>query len=213
MKGNDKMINDPYSVLGLQRGASQREVKKAYRTLSRKYHPDANVDSPNAEEISRKYLEIQEAYNQIMRENEQGSQYGGGYGNYSSGNEEDNRFMAALNYINARQFREALNVLDSIDNHNARWYYFSAVANSGIGNNAMAMEHARKATEMEPSNMEYANFYRQMQYGGGRYQSSPFGGQGYGAQGNSCGTGNFCCDLWMADTCCECMGGDLCSCF
>ena len=64
------MIYDPYQVLGLQRGASEADVKKAYRKLSRKYHPDANLNNPNKAEAEAKFREIQEAYNQIMDERE-----------------------------------------------------------------------------------------------------------------------------------------------
>ena len=44
---------DPYSVLGITRGALDEEIKKAYRNLSRKYHPDANVNNPNKGQIGR----------------------------------------------------------------------------------------------------------------------------------------------------------------
>ena len=52
---------DPYSVLGLSRTASEDEVKKAYRALSRKYHPDANVNNPNRDKAEEKFKEIQQA--------------------------------------------------------------------------------------------------------------------------------------------------------
>lgn len=233
MKGNKSMINDPYSVLGVSRGASESEVKRAYRKMSRKYHPDANINDSNPEETERKFREIQEAYNQIINERNGGSTgYGyGGFGGYGrSGqtgqSEDDAHFMAALNYINNRRFPEALNVLNTISNRNAKWYYFSSVANMGLGKSDIGMEHAKKAVELEPNNQEYMMYYQRLQNGG--YQN-PFGGfGGYGGYGNygggyggyggygrsssECGSGNLCCDLWMADTCCECMGGDLCSC-
>ena len=69
---------DPYRVLGVQRGASDEEIKKAYRSLSRKYHPDANINNPNKAQAEERFKEIQAAYNQIMDERQNGS-YSTGY--------------------------------------------------------------------------------------------------------------------------------------
>lgn len=228
------MIRDPYSVLGVTRGATDREIKKAYRALSRKYHPDSYSDDTQKAWAEEKFREVQEAYNQIVDERSGKSQqtYGGyGGGNSQQYSEEDQHLMAAMNYIRARRYNEAINVLNSMENRSARWYYFSSYANLGLGNNVVAMDYAKKAVEMDPDNMEYQQYYQQLQRGGtaspfggfgGGYGGNPFGGGygggyggygGYGSYGgSSCGTGNFCCDLWCADTCCECMGGDLCSC-
>ena len=64
---------DPYSVLGISRDASDEEIKKAYRKLSRKYHPDANINNPNKAQAEEKFKEVQQAYEQIMKEREYGS--------------------------------------------------------------------------------------------------------------------------------------------
>ena len=73
---------DPYQVLGVSRNASDDEIKKAYRNLSRRYHPDANVNNPNKDQAEEKFKQIQQAYDQIMKEKQQGtSDYGGAYGN------------------------------------------------------------------------------------------------------------------------------------
>ncbi|MDO4632832.1 MAG: DnaJ domain-containing protein, partial [Eubacteriales bacterium] len=53
-------MRDPYEVLGVSRGASEEEIKKAYRKMSRKYHPDANLDNPKQAE--EKFKEVQQAY-------------------------------------------------------------------------------------------------------------------------------------------------------
>lgn len=53
--------------------------------------------------------------------------------------------QAAANFINNGRYQEAINVLNGIDNKTAQWYYYSAIANSGIGNNVIALQHAREA--------------------------------------------------------------------
>lgn len=218
------MIPNPYKVLGVSPSASNDEIKRAYRELSRKYHPDSYVDNPLSDLAEEKFKEIQEAYDQIMREREAGfssgsSGYGSG-GSYSSGSsynsgsgttystEEENTHMTAVyNYLSARRYQEALRALSEISNRTARWYYYSAVANAGIGNNIVALEHARQAVNMEPGNVEYRNFLNQFQWQTGRYQNTR------NTMSGGYSMGDFCCDLWCADTLCECMGGDLCSCF
>ena len=219
------MMNDPYSILGVTRGATDKEIKKAYRQMSRKYHPDSYSDASQKQWAEGKFREVQEAYNQIVNERSgRGQQSYGGYGtgqqNYS---EEDQHLMAAMNYIRARRYNEAINVLNSIENRSARWYFFSSIANSGLGNNVVALDYAKRAVDMDPGNREYQQYDQQLQKGG-MYTGNPFGGGygggygGYGGYGNygggydSCGTGNICCDLWCADTMCEGMGGDLCGC-
>jgi len=193
-------MRDPYQVLGLSRGASDEEIKKAYRNLSRKYHPDANVNNPNKAQAEEKFKEVQQAYDQIMKEKQQGSfgGYGNGYGNaggngssygdfggfggfYGNTNayrEENSRLQAAANYIRNGYYREALNVLNDIpfSERNGRWYYYSAMANRGVGNTATALEHIRRAVELEPSNIQYRQFQQNLEYGGTWYTTM---GSGY----------------------------------
>lgn len=204
------MITNPYDILGVSPGASNDEIKKAYRELSRKFHPDSHVDNPLSGLAEEKFKEVQEAYEQIMRERDNGT-YGGGYtagqANYTENTAEENTHLNAVaNYLNARRYREALNVLGSIANRGARWYYYSAVANAGVGNNIMALDHARQAVNLEPNNREYVTFLNQLEWQTQRYQGTR------SSMGGGYGTGNLCCDLWCADSLCECMGGDLCSC-
>ena len=213
------MNKNPYEVLGVSQTATDDEVKKAYRELSRKYHPDSYVNNPLAELAEEKFKEVQQAYEQIMKMRQNGgSAYGGATFNghsarytnqsYSSGDSQtDMQLQAARTYINARRFREALNVLEGIQNRNAMWYYYSSFANMGIGNNIVGLEHAKQAAAMEPNNMEYVNYLNQLQFRAQRYQNT-----GYRYGRSSFGTGDLCCDLWCADTLCECMGGDICAC-
>ena len=238
------MTKNPYEVLGVSPSASDDEIKKAYRELTRKYHPDANVNNPLADLAEEKFKEVQEAYDIIMRERENrgnggyggygygnssyGNSYGGqgygynyGYGNggnqgyqqnRSSGSQQDVEFQAVYNFINNRRYQDALNVLNRMPNRTAQWYYLSSMANAGVGNNILARNHAEQAVNMEPNNPQYRQLLNQVNWNSQRYQNNPYGG-GYGNQNSTpCGTGNMCCDLWIMDTLCECMGGDLCSC-
>ncbi|MEF9945426.1 MAG: J domain-containing protein [Lachnospiraceae bacterium] len=200
------MINNPYEVLGVSSGASNEDIKKAYRDLSRKYHPDSYSDNPLADLAEEKFKEVQEAYEQIMKEREGGtSSYS--YGNTGSAGDNSSEMATVYNYINAQRYREALNLLAGISNRNARWFYCSAFANAGMGNNVIALDHAKQAVNMEPNNVEYRQLLNQLQFSGQRYQTNTYrGGSGMPS------TGNFCCDLWCADSLCECLGGDLCSC-
>ena len=81
-------MSDPYSILGVDRSATDEDVKKAYRKLSRQYHPDANINNPKKDEAEAKFKEVQQAYQQIMDEREKGytsgygSSDGSGYGGY-----------------------------------------------------------------------------------------------------------------------------------
>ena len=224
------MTKNPYDVLGVSQNASDDEIKRAYRDLTRKYHPDANVNNPLADLAEEKFKEVQEAYDAIMQERSSGGSSGGyssgssgsysygGSSSYGSGSyggygntQIDPRLQAAANYINSRRYREALNTLDQVPERSAMWYYLSGCANAGIGNNILARDHAAQAVNMEPNNMQYRQLLNQLDFSSRRYQGSPYG-SGYGPGGSSCGTGNMCCDLFIADQLCECMGGDLCSC-
>ena len=208
------MMTDPYEVLGLRRGASDEEIKKAYRSLSRKYHPDANVNNPNAEQAEERFKQVQAAYDQIMKEKEQG--YFGGYestgsfGGYqqknAAGQEDDytRHLGAAMNYIRAGRYQEALHVLSGMSQKGDQWYYLSAIANNGAGNNVTALKDARRAVELRPERMEYQMLLRQLEGGGSWYDqmSRPYGGMQM--VGN-----DMCCKICLMYNFCNrcCMGG------
>lgn len=217
------MINDPYSVLGVSQNSSNDEIKKAYRELSRKYHPDSYVDNPLSDLAEEKFKEVQEAYQQIMNEREHGygpnsssnqGGYNGGFGgnsqsySYGQGSNPTGDMVTVYNYLNSGRYRDALNVLSGINNRNAQWYYYSAVANMGMGNNYVGLDHARQATTMDPGNQEYRAFLNRIQNTSMQYNNR---GRGYGRSGSDdmCDT---CMKLWCADSLCECMGGDFIPC-
>ena len=199
---------DPYSVLGVPRNASDDEIKKAYRKLSRKYHPDANINNPNKDQAEEKFKEVQQAYEQIMKEREYGGSASGNYGGFggygSAGSstyqdEESMRRRAASNYVQSGHYQEAMNVLNSLGQKNGEWYYLAAMANMGLGNNVTALDQIREAVRQEPDNVQYRMILQRMEGGGGWYQQQqdPFGGMPT-AGGDMC------------DACCRTMACAMC---
>lgn len=207
------MIN-PYQVLGVTKNATEDEIKKAYRRLSRLYHPDANINNPNKAVAEEKFKEVQQAYQQIMKEKTTGfgdsfgSDFGSGFGGGASGaTDEDSLHMqAAVNLIQNGHYREAVTVLEGVSRRTAAWYAYSAMANSGCGNHAAALEHARQAVSMEPNNMQYQALYRQIESGGDWYSgmSQAYGGMTFGT-GAPCA--RLCIGFVMCSLCCgTCQG-------
>ncbi len=230
-------MRNPYQILGVSETASMDEVKKAYRKLSRIYHPDANINNPNKDQAEAKFKEIQAAYQQIVDEKEnggrssysggysQGSSYGqssqggyqqsyggfeeffggfggfGGQAQYRQQNTESTLMQAAGNYLRNGYYKEALNVLNNVPEaeRNAKWYYYSAQANAGTGNNITAQEHAQRAVQLEPNNYVYQELLRRLQSGENWYNSR---GGYYGRQAG--GMSNFCCECLMFNLFCNC---------
>lgn len=219
------MIDDPYKVLGVSPDASDEEIKKAYRALAKKYHPDRN---PGDQEAARKMQEVNAAYDQIKNP-EKAQQRPGGYGGYGNaggyGNYDpfggyyqrrepprqdygDHYQQAAFNYIRYGRYQEAVNALNNAADRNARWYYLSALANDGLGNQVTALEHIRRAVSMEPGNQEYLAVLNQIENGGSAYRRHAGNFRGFEMNASPCaplcmcylanlfccgGRGFFCC--------------------
>lgn len=217
-------MTDPYKVLGVKYDATDEEIKKAYRNLSRKYHPDANINNPNKDQAEEMFKQVQQAYDQIMKEREQaasggdsyyggspygsrpyGGGYGGSYGGTAYAGEDDRRMQAAASYLNNRAFREALNTLDMVQDRTAQWYYFCSIAHSGMGNNVNALNYARQAAAMDPNNIDYQMLIQRLENGGDWYRSmnQQFGGRPVAG-------GDLCCYLCLANMMCGGCGGPLC---
>jgi len=189
------MMDDPYRVLGLQPGASDEEVKRAYRQLAKKYHPDMNPGDPHAAKMMN---DINAAYDQILKQRQgKGSEGGFSYGS-EPGQGSTPEMTAVRNYLHYRRFREAFNVLNRITDRNAEWYFLSAYAHAGVGNRTQALEFARKAVELEPGNGEYQSLLQQLQYSGMAYETY---GRGFGIPRGG-GINPICMGLCLAKLCC-----------
>ena len=200
------MIDDPYKVLGVSPDASDEEIKRAYRRLAKQYHPDRN---PGDAAAAKKMQQINAAYEQIKNPEkaQPSSGYGpygayGGYSGQSSHSSGDDYQQAAYQYIRFGRYREALNALSNATERNARWYYLSALANNGLGNQVTALEHIRRAVSMEPDNQEYLYALNQIEHGGQAYRQQAGSYRGYVMRGSPC-TGLLLC-LFARLFCCHC---------
>ena len=211
------MIQDPYKVLGVSPDASDDEIKRAYRVLAKKYHPDLN---PGDAEAARKMQEVNAAYEQIKNPEKfqpSGQSGYGGYGydpfgGYRQQTYSDDQYQqAAYQYIMFGRYAEALNILSNSQTRNARWYYLSALANDGLGNQVTAMEHIRKAVSMDPENPEYLDALNRMENGGSAYRRNAGNFRGFTFGGDPCSNfflcmlANICCSrfgCWFPFFCC-----------
>ena len=180
-------MRDPYEVLGIQRGATDDEIKKAYRAKCKRWHPDLNPNDPTAEEH---FKEVQAAYDAITKGDtgpQMGGQPGGGYGYgqqgyYQGGYQQQSgasysgsdspEMQAARNFVANGRYAEARRVLDGMTGRNARWYYLSSLANQGLGNRIDALQDARRAVQLDPGNTEYQMHLRRMQNPGQTYRTT-----------------------------------------
>lgn len=173
-------MNDPYSVLGVSSSASDEEIKKAYRELVKKYHPDNYANNPLADLAEDKMKEVNEAYDAIVKMRTQGGgyrasghagsgqSYGGGqsYGNQGSYNNVS--FQQVRLLINQNNLGEAERILRSSPSQTAEWYYLMGTIAYRKGWMDDARQNFYTACSMDPGNMEYRQAMNSMNMQGGR---------------------------------------------
>lgn len=175
---------NPYKVLGVSETATPEEIRAAYLSLVKKYHPDKYTDNPLKELAGEKLKEINQAYEMLTKKQSTGSarSYGGSsgsgyggsssrqYGAYSGPNA--TAYVRARSFINQNNLGGARAVLDSIETHNAEWYYLYGIIYLRQGWYEKAKECIAKAYHLEPDNPEYRNAYQSLQNAGNPYSRS-----------------------------------------
>lgn len=197
---------NPYKVLGVSENATKEEIRAAYLTLVKKYHPDKYTDTPLKELAGEKIKEINQAYEMLTKkpssgasssgsygqqsygqqsyggyqgyQGYQGYSYGGAQGSYTGPNAAE--YARARGYINNGELNYARSVLDGIQERGAEWYFLYGIIYLRSGWYEKAREYIRRAYEQQPDNAEYRSAYATLNNTGRAYRqntgTSVFGG-------------------------------------
>ncbi len=198
-------MRNPYEVLGIKEGASQEEIKAAYKEQVKRYHPDLHQDNPLYELAEEKLQEINEAYDYLMKN----GGYKGGNSNYSNTNNgfggrqprQSQEFRQVRMDIDRGNLAAAEAALNRSENRGAEWFFLSGMLSLRKGWYDDAVTNVQTAISMDPDNMEYRTAMNNMLQASGGYRTNAYN-RGYSnANDELCRMMQcFCC----LDLCCDC---------
>ena len=202
-------MRDPYQVLGIPSTATDEEVKRAYRNLARKYHPDNYHDNPLEDLAQERMKEINEAYETIRNQRKAaqsgGQSYGGYTGGYSQGYNAGayggvwQRVRLAISQGNLNLAEELLNAQTD---HNGEWNFLKGAVCYKRGWMDEARRYYETAVQMDPGNAEYQRALDMLNGNGAAYRPN---GYGHVTTGNC--AGDNCSSLCAACACMNCLFG------
>lgn len=195
-------MQNPYEILGIKEGASQEEIKAAYREQVKKYHPDRYQDNPLQDLAEEKLQEINEAYEYLMKNGGKtgyDSSYSGGAGVNGYQNQSP-EFAEVRRMIDRGNLGGAEALLARSRNRNAEWFFLNGMLSLRKGWYDDAVNSVQTAMSMDPSNMEYRNAMNSIMASGNGYRTASYG-RGYTSNDELCRMLQcYCC----ADALCDC---------
>lgn len=196
---------NPYEVLGVSENATDEEIKKAYKELVKKYHPDKYADNPLSDLASEKIKEINLAYDTIMKQRKQ--QKTAGYSDYTGGSSALSEINAMIRNGNLDGAEEKLKAVP-LSERTAEWYFLYGEICHMRGWVDNARTYYTTAINMDPSNRVYRAALNNL-YASARGYTGGSNARGYSDSDQLC---RICQTLYCMDCCCECMGGDFIRC-
>lgn len=196
--------------MGIKEGASEEEIKKAYRELVKKYHPDQYQSNPLSDLAEEKLREANEAYEYLMKNRNASSEKVSWMNNRSrsyNGNGGD-FYGRVRTFINNGNIGMAEEMLNGSNDRQAEWHYLMGLVFLKKGWYDQGYAYLQNAVNMDPTNFEYRDALNRMNTANRGYRGNAFG-RGYGQGPDLC---TMCQCLWCSDCCCECAGGDLIEC-
>ena len=199
---------NPYEVLGVKPGASQDEIKSAYRKLIKQYHPDKFIDNPLKNLAEEKMIEINDAYEALSKNsgnnnyNSNSSSNSSNYNNTSSSTNSSYEFQEIRRSIQSGNYAFAENKLNSINNRNAEWHYLYGVVLVNKGWFDSGLEHMTTAVNMDPNNFEYRQGLNSLRQRSNSYSNPYF----RTTNTNNADMCDCCIKLWCLESLCDCAG-------
>lgn len=196
-------MKNPYEILGVSEGASEEEIKKAYRELAKKYHPDRYGDNPLKDLAEDKMREINEAYDYLMKNNTHNSFNGSTNYNNNNSTENNNLYSAIRMDINNGNISAAEQKLKNISVRDAEWNFLMGTVCLRKGWYDNANNYITMAYNLNPQNPEYRSAFEALNRQNNGYRNPYNGRGGFDRDSDCC---DMCIKIWCAEQMCECLG-------
>lgn len=204
-------MRNPYEVLEIKEGSSKDDIKRAYKELVKKYHPDQYGNNPLRDLAEEKLREINEAYDHLMKNEYSTPKYrenSYNQNNYSNSSSNQSTYGDIRQDLENGNLRAAEDKLSRISMRDAEWHYLMGLVNLRKGWYDNAYNYIVNACNLDPNNFEYRQTLNNLQSRNSGYRQTYYGRNTRG-DSDLC---NICTTLWCADSCCECFGGDIIGC-
>ena len=193
-------MGNPYEVLEIKEGSSKEEIKKAYREMAKKYHPDQYTNNPLKDLAEDKMRELNEAYDYLMKNSTGGNSSGFSPSNNYQNNSSSPEYSSIRMNIQNGDLNGAENSLNNISDQGAEWCFLMGFVQMQRGHYDTAFTYITKACNLDPNNMEYRQTFNKLNNSNNSYRQSY-----YNRGGGNDDMCSFCAKLYCLNMLCDCI--------